>query len=159
MNSWLGLFASDGHATFVEKTHLATDCLPRFHGERRLHYYDCGLVSVGHRIQLETARSHRPFHQSILDQEALLVAQCRMELVKLRVPPRAVRQFRVDSLLLQCGTRKHKEVCANIESLTWGDLWHRPAIWECLGVQMDWPVGGQSASGGSKSLRPRARLY
>ena len=88
----------DGHATFVEKTFLAADCLPRFHGERRLHYYDCGLVSVGHRIELVTARSHRPFHQSILDQEALLVVQCRLELSRLQVPPRAIRQTRGLSL-------------------------------------------------------------
>ena len=141
VNSYLGLVASDRHATFVEKTYLAADSLPRFHGERRLHYYDCGLVSVGHRVDLVTARSHRPFHQAILDQESLLVAQCRMELAKLQIPPRAIRQVRVDSLLLQCGTRKHKEVCAKIESLTWGDLWHRAPILEALGVEMPWPTG------------------
>ena len=55
------------------------------------------------------ARTHRPFHQWVIDQEHLLMAQL-LRMLQQDVPPRAIRELRVDSILLQAGVKKHQGI-------------------------------------------------
>ena len=101
--------------------------LPSYGGMTRQHHYECGLVSVGYKVEQVIARSHRPFHQWCIDQEHLVMAKIlfmlQHELGFLRsVPSRAFRELRVDSILLQTGTRKNREIRNIIKNLTWKDL-------------------------------------
>ena len=126
-NNWLGLFATDAHFSYVEKVFRSEDTFPAYAGVSRQHAYECGLTSVGYAVQQYTCRTHRPFHQWVIDQEHLLMAQLlhmlQHELGFLKgLPQRAFKELRVDSILLQGGVRKHKEVCQKITNLTWKAL-------------------------------------
>ena len=55
----------------------------------------------------KTGRSHRPFWQWVIDQEHLHIAQLRDYL---QLPPRAFKEIRVDSIVLQAGVTKHNEI-------------------------------------------------
>ena len=82
-----------------------------------------------------TARSHRPFSQWVLDQEILHLASLRHFLAQAGVPPRCIRECRVDSMLLQAGTRKHRDVRDKIANLTWKD---QAESQQCA-FQLPWP--------------------
>ena len=107
INSWLGLYAADHQYSYIEKCFRDEDALPSYNGEQRLHHYECGLLSVGYKVEQLTGRSHRPFHQWVIDQEHLLIAQCRH---LLNLPPRHFKELRVDSILLQAGGKEHKKL-------------------------------------------------
>ena len=112
-NYWLGLFANDEHYSYVEKMFRSEDLLPSYGGMTRQHHYSCGLVSVGYRVEQVIARSHRPYHQWCIDQEHLAMARILfMFQTELGLPPRAFRELRVDSILLQAGTKNHREIRA-----------------------------------------------
>ena len=122
VNSWLGLFATHDNFSYVEKVYRSEDLLPTYAGITRQHVYECGLTSVGFQVSQVIARTHRFFHQWVIDQEHLLMARLLHTLQQDGVPPRAVRELRVDSILLQAGAKNHKEVVNKIPHLTWKDL-------------------------------------
>ena len=122
VNSWLGLFATDDHVSHVEKVYRSEDLLPTYAGITRQHVYECGLTSVGFRVEQVIARTHRFFHQWVVDQEHLLMARLLHTLQQDGVPPRAVRELRVDSILLQAGAKKHEGIKAHCLKATWKDL-------------------------------------
>ena len=115
VNSWLGLYATDKHYSYVEKVFLQTDMLPTFKGTTRMHHYENGLVSVGYQVEQTTGRSHRPFWQWVIDQEHLHLAMLRRALLEL--PPRAFKEIRVDSILLQAGARTQSNSAKSAEML------------------------------------------
>ena len=110
--------------------------LPPFYGERRIHCHEgTNIVSVGHKVEQVTARSHRPFSQWVLDQEHLHLAQLRFFLAQAGVPPRCIRECRVDSMLLQAGTKKHRDIQQKVLKVTWKSL----AESQQCAFQLAWP--------------------
>ena len=131
----MGLMATDRAYQFCEKYYLETDRQPPFVGEKRVHHYGDGLIGVGLKIEAVKASSYRPVWQYVCDMEHVLLAQARYALDRLSVPARCIREMRVDSALLQPGTRKGREIAEKLSALTWAEL----AEQQRNPFQMEWP--------------------
>ena len=99
-NSVVGLWASDRHYQYAERTMSEGDPFDDVPGERRVHSHGNGLVSVAWKVEQHTCKSYRPLHQYSLDYELVLLAELRRALAQAGVVPRQIREARVDSLLL-----------------------------------------------------------
>ena len=96
--------------------------LPSYGGMTRQHHYECGLDSIGYRVEQVFARSHRPSNYWCIDQEHLAMGRTLLLLRHERkLPPRVFRELRVDSIL-QAGTKKHREIATKVSNLTRKDL-------------------------------------
>ena len=90
-----------------------------------------GMRDVVYRQETMVTSSMRPIVHQVWDRELTLLAEMAYAIDQLGIPRRAIKQARVDSLLLQPGTRKMQQAI-DLPKLTYQDLCYDATIFSAI---------------------------